>query len=360
MNAKSLASVWICRTSVFPPNCGPTLWLLSHLDVAAVVLREEWNGDPFTLRVQGDVMHGRGVEDNNQAIASSLLLLASLRETGAAPTCRLGLLMTSSALADYAGIQHVIAVKPDLFGPGDLIVVMDYGNTSGSLISVSEKGCIWLEIDITGKSGHAGRPDRANNAFAAAAELVCCLPQLDRQFPKENLLFQPPRSTFAPTSTRDFNTGINHVPGKFVFHIDARVTDAYSFAEVENGVRALADEVEKKHGVRIGMKRIDATPSTRVTPTNSPVVAALGRAIRDQLGVEPGHVGTGSVTVAATLREKGLPVAVWGVQETMHNRPNEHALISAHIKQAQVLARMLFETPAANIASRRGGGEGER
>jgi hypothetical protein len=52
--------------------------------------------------------------------------------------------------------------------------------------------------------------------------------------------------------------------------------------------------------------------------------------------------------MAATLREKGLAVAVWGVQETNYNIPEEYALISAHIKQAQVLARILFEAGAAN------------
>ena len=335
----------------------PTLWLFSHLDVAAAGPRELWNGDPFALRVEGNILRGRGVEDNNQAIVSSLLLLESLHKTGATPPRRLGLVLTSAALTDYSGIKNVLAKKPDLVGPGDFAVVLDYGNPAGSLVSVGEKGNLWLKITVTGKSGHAGRPNLANNPFAAGAALAAALPELERRFAQENPLFSPPRTTIIPTRTENFSTGINHIPEKFVFYIDARVTEAYSFEEVENALREQAAGVEKAHGVSIAFERIDATPSTRFTPRSAPVLVALDRAIRAELGVEPEYKGAGSVTVAGVLREKGLHVAVWGVQETMHNRPEEYALISAHIKQAQVLARMLFDTPSVQSANRSDPGE---
>ena len=328
-----------------------TLWLVSHLDVAAAGPRELWNGDPFALRVDGDAMYGRGVEDNNQAIVSSLLLVESLRAAEAAPPMRLGLVLTSGALTDYkVGIGHVLSRKPDLFGPDDLIVVMDYGNEAGSLVSVGEKGNIWLKITVTGAGGHAGTSDGSGNAFAAGAALAHGLRGLEKDFPAENPLFSPPRTAISSTRTEDFSTGVNHVPAKFIFYADARVMADYSYEAVEKAVRGLADAVEKSHRVSIGIERVEETPPSRVTPGGAQVLLALDRAIRAQLGVEPVHIGTGSVTVAATLRAKGLNAAVWGVQETMHNRPEERALISAHIKQAQVLARMLFAPLAGGAA----------
>ena len=329
----------------------PALWLLSHLDVAEAGPRELWQGDPFALRVDGDTMYGRGVEDNNQAIAVSLLLLDSLRRTKVEQPLRLGLVFTSGALTGYdCGIGYVVDKRPDLFGPEDLIVVMDYGNAEGSLVGVGEKGNLWLKITVAGKSGHAGRPDAANNAFAAGAALAHGLARtLNGQgtdFPIENALFAPPGVTVTPTRVEDYSTGVNHIPEKFIFYADARVTPDYSFADAEKAVRGLADAVERENGVSIGIERVEETPPARVTPEDAPVLAALGRAIRAELGVEPRHTGTGSVTMASVLRNKGLNVAVWGVQETMHNRPGEHARISAHIKQTRVLARMLFDMPS--------------
>lgn len=350
--------------AVYPDNTsgqasGRTLWLLSHLDVAAPGPREQWQGDPFALRLDGDAMHGRGVEDNNQAIAVSLLLLESLAKSKIRPPLRLGLVMTSGALTDYrTGIGHVLAARPHLFGPNDLIVVMDYGNPEGSLVSVGEKGNIWLKVAVSGKSGHAGRPDQSANAFAAAAAMAHGLRGLERDFATENPLFSPPRVSITPTRAESSNTGINHIPGKFVFYIDARVTPEYTFEAVEKAVRGLADAVETSDGVSIAIERVEETPAAKITPSDAPVLSALDRAIRVQLGVEPQHVGTGSVTVAATLRAKGLNVVTWGVQETMHNRPEEYSLVSAHIKQAQVLARMLFDAQPVNAGQKDGGNAG--
>jgi succinyl-diaminopimelate desuccinylase len=322
---------------------GRTLWLLSHLDVAAAGPRELWRGDPFALRLDGDAMYGRGVEDNNQAIAVSLLLLETLNQTGVKPPVGLGLVITSGALTDYTGIEHVVDQRPDMFGPEDMILVMDYGNAEGSLVSVGEKGNLWLKATVSGREGHAGNPDAAKNALAAGAALAGGLSGLDKKFPAHNALFTPPRVTITPTRTEDYSTGVNHIPAKFVLYMDVRVTPEYSFAEAEKAVRDLADALEGEHGVGIALERVEETAPALVTPDSAPVVAALDRAIRAELGVEPRHIGGFSVTVAATLRNKGLNAAVWGVQETMHNRVNEYALISAHVKQARVIARMLFE-----------------
>ena len=328
----------------------PALWLLSHLDVVEAGPLELWRGDPFALRVDGDTLYGRGVEDNNQAIAVSMLLLDSLRRTRVEPPLRLGLVFTSGALTGYGcGIGHIVDKRPDLFGPRDMIIVMDYGNTEGSLVGVGEKGNLWLKITVTGKSGHAGRPDAANNAFAAGAALAHGLADAlngqEKSFPTENALFSPPGLTITPTRVEDYSTGVNHIPEKFVFYADARVTPDYSFADAEKAVRELANVVEREDGVSISIERVEETPPARVTPEDAPVLAALDRAVRAELGVKPRHTGTGSVTMASVLRNKGLNVAVWGVQETMHNRPEEHARISAHIKQARVLARILFDAP---------------
>lgn len=348
--------------AVYPDRkTGRTLWLLSHLDVAAVGQRESWKGDPFALRVNGDAIYGRGAEDNNQAITTSLLLLESLQKTGVTPPMRLGFVLTSGALTDYnIGIRHVMAGKPDLFGPDDLIVVVDSGNPEGNLVSVGEKGNLWMKITVEGKSGFAGAPGKASNAYAAAAALVREVHDLEREFPAENPLFSPPRSTFTPTRTEDFSTGVNHIPSKFVFYTDIRILAVYPFEAVEKAVRVLADEVEKSYGVHINIALEKKTPPSSVTPVDAPVLAVLDRAIRAQLGVEPKHVGTGDTTVAAILRKKGLPVAAWSMQKKMCYLPEEYALISAHIKQAQVLARMLFDVSPASAGNAENNREKEK
>ena len=51
-----------------------TMWIISHLDVVPAGDMRTWESDPFTLRVDGDLIYGRGVEDNHQAVVSLSLI----------------------------------------------------------------------------------------------------------------------------------------------------------------------------------------------------------------------------------------------------------------------------------------------
>ena len=54
-----------------------TFWIISHLDIVPPGNLALWESDPFNLRhspeLDPDLMYGRGVEDNQQGIVSSIL-----------------------------------------------------------------------------------------------------------------------------------------------------------------------------------------------------------------------------------------------------------------------------------------------
>ena len=323
---------------------GRTLWLPSHLDVAAPGDGANWKGDPFRLRVEGDLMYGRGTEDNHQAIVSSLLLVDALRVNRIAPPMAIGLLFCSGALTGYdMNIGHVLRLRPDLFAPGDLILLMDYGSAQGNLIEVAEKSNMWFRITVTGREGHGSSPHESTNAFAVGAELVHELRGLSDVFPARNPLFTPPESTFSVTRAENFSSGANHIPGKFAFYLDARIQPEYSHEAVRRAVRELADDVARREGAEIDVVVVEETPSTQPTPSDAPVVRTLGRAIEAQLGVKAEVGGIGGVTMASPLRARGLSVAAWGIQKNWRNRAEEHASIRSHLEQAKVLARVLYD-----------------
>ena len=76
------------------------------------------------------------------------------------------------------------------------------------------------------------------------------------------------------------------------------------------------------------------------------MVEALSSAIKVVYGVagKPGGIGGG--TVAACIRRKGFPVAVWGrMDETMHG-PDEYCVLDYLLGDAKVFAHVLLETMA--------------
>lgn len=320
-----------------------TLWLPMHLDVAATGPDDNWISDPFALRVEGDLMYGRGTEDNNQAIVSSLLLLEALRVGKISPPMDIGLIFSSGALANYGiGIKYILKMRPDIFAPDDLILVLDYGSESGDFIEVAEKSNAWYKFTISGKEGHASSPQDSVNAFAAGAEFVHALHSLSEVFPAQDSLFMPPHSTFSATLTENYSSAVNHIPEQFVFYLDARILPAYTFAEVERSLQDLADRTGRREGVDIRLEVVERTPPASVTPPDAPVVSALSGAIEEQLEVTPRLGGIGGVTMASTIRAAGFYVAVWGMLKNWRNKANEHASIKNHINQAKVLARLLY------------------
>jgi len=76
---------------------------------------------------------------------------------------------------------------------------------------------------------------------------------------------------------------------------------------------------------------------------DSEVVTRLVRSVQSVFGNQPKLMGIGGGTVAAYLRRAGHQAAVWGT--LMHNahQPNERSSIKNSIKDAKVMAAMLFD-----------------
>jgi len=86
-----------------------TVWVMAHLDVVPPGDLSKWESDPFTLRVDGDRIYGRGVEDNQQGICSALLAVRALKEEGLTPPCDIGLLFVADEeTGSEYGISYVL------------------------------------------------------------------------------------------------------------------------------------------------------------------------------------------------------------------------------------------------------------
>lgn len=319
-----------------------TLWLMAHMDVVPVGDLTKWTSDPWTVRVEGNRIYGRGVEDNQQGMVAALCLARALHDEGIVPPIDLCLLLVADEeTGNKLGIEYLLEHHA-IFGPNDLIVVPDGGLPDGSMVEVAEKGIAWLKIMVQGKSTHGSTPDRGINAHAAAARLIVALDELHRLFPHRDEVFDPPCSTFAPTKVEAGAPNINTIPGEHVFYMDCRVMPQYPLNNVLAEVHRIAAEVDAQQGTttRIeAVQRQDAAPPTSV---DAPVVVGLVRAVEAVYGVKARPMGIGGGTVAAFIRRKGYAAAVWSrMDETMHS-PDEYAIIDNIIGDSKVFAHLLL------------------
>jgi succinyl-diaminopimelate desuccinylase len=330
--------------ALVPGRRSEKVWVLSHLDVVPPGDLKLWDADPFTLRVEGDRLFGRGTEDDHHGIVTSLMAVRAILDLGITPSRTLALaLVADEETGNEKGLAYLLREQPHLFSLEDLIIVPDAGSKDSTLIEVAEKSILWLRLTLTGKQCHASRPELGHNTLRAAAHLIVALEGLAREFPLEDPLFRPPISTFEPTKKEANVPNINTIPGRDVFYLDCRVLPAYDLARVKERVQALGEDAVRPFGVRLKVAPVQELPSAPPTAVDAPVVKALQRAIREVYGREGKPMGIGGGTVAAFFRQQGLPAAVWmTVSQTAH-QPNEFCLLSNLIGDAQVLAHVFLE-----------------
>ena len=320
------------------------VWVLSHLDVVPEGDVSLWLSDPFTLKVEGDRLYGRGVEDDHHGIVSSLMAVKAFLDLGLTPERTVALaLVADEETGSNLGLGHLVQEHRELFSEQALIIVPDAGNEEGTLIEVAEKSILWLRLTLTGQQAHASRPHVGRNTLRACAHLIVALEELHREFPQQNPLFRPPQSTFEPTRKEENVSNINTIPGRDVFYLDCRVLPEIDLEQVKARVRAIGNEVAQRFGVTLEVEPVQDLLAAPATAADAPVVLALQRAIRKIYGREAKPQGIGGGTVAAFFRQQGIPAAVWmTVSDTAHS-PNEFCLLSNLLGDAKVLAHVFLE-----------------
>ena len=314
-----------------------TIWFMSHLDIVPPGEAKLWKSDPYKMEIQGRKLVGRGVEDNQQATVSSIMVVKAMMELDYRPEYDIALLFcadeeTGSGYgADYISEKH-----PDIFGKEDMFFVPDSGTEDGSMIEVAEKSIMWLKVITHGKQCHASRPGLGINAFKAASELITKYQKLYKKFPKKDRLYEPPISTFEPTKKENNVPNVNTLPGEDVFYMDCRVMPVYQLAEVKAEMRRLAGEVEAKFGVKIDFEPQQEAQAAPPTDPKAEIVLALKKGIKEVLGIKSKAYGIGGGTVAAFFRRLNLPVVVYSRLNDSAHMPNEYTTIDYMMGDAKV------------------------
>ena len=327
-----------------PGHSKKTLWLFGHTDVVPPGDINAWASDPWQVRCDGDFLYGRGVEDNQQAIVSMILLAEELNIHHITPDLSLGLVFMSDEETGSAyGLRHILSSAASVFQKDDLYIVPDSGSACGDEIEIAEKGQLWLKIRVTGVQCHASTPQKGRNAFLASSALVlACHECLHSTFDTEENLFSPPHSTFVP-SRHDANVpNINTIPGEDVFYMDCRLLPQITPENVLKRLHEVAADIERQYDVHVNVTIVQEQQASSM-PSSSCVVSLLQDAVAHVYGVNARPVGIGGATVAAFLRDKGLSAAVWSCIEGSCHSPNEHSSIVSTINDARVFAHILMQ-----------------
>jgi len=319
------------------------IWILSHLDIVPPGDLSLWKFDPYKMRVKGDTIIGRGVEDNQHGIVSSYFAVKGILDLKQVFPQRVGLVFVADEeTGSKYGLQYILKEMRDLFKKDDLIIVPDGGNKEGTMIEIAEKSMLWLKFTVTGAQCHASTPEKGKNSLFGAAKLIVELNTLKEKFDLNNPIFKPQESTFEPTKIEANVPNVNTIPGRDVFYLDCRILPDYKVDDIIQEVIALNKKLARELNLKIDVEAIHRQDCVPPTSADALVVTTLAKAINKVTGLKAKPMGIGGGTVAAFFREAGLPAAVWSTISPTAHQPNEYCSIKNIITDAKIMATVFL------------------
>jgi acetylornithine deacetylase len=152
---------------------GPSLLVNGHIDVVPAEEPELWASPPFSPRIAGDRLFGRGAGDMKGGFAMTSLALDALRI--ARPESVSGPLTFVSAIEEECtGNGTLAAARSGVLA--DAVVLPEPTDLQLLLAGV---GVLWLDVVVDGRAAHAESADRAVSAIDVARRVLDALEQFE-------------------------------------------------------------------------------------------------------------------------------------------------------------------------------------
>jgi succinyl-diaminopimelate desuccinylase len=324
------------------PGAKKTVHFNAHYDVVPV--SGTWkHGDPFSGRVDGGWIYGRGTSDMKGSHASLLMALRALRATGTKPRMNVEVSFTADEETDsFLGTGWLVEHAP--IRP-DYAIVMEGGEAGH--VCCGHNGVVWLEVTVHGRAAHGSLPERGVNALEKMSALVLLLEDYQRTLARR--LFRTPEGkVMFPTINLGgtFSSGeggkINTVPALARFSIDRRVIAIETVAAAERELRAVLTATARRiPGCRITVTKVSDNHPCYHAPTD-PFFAAMAQSVtRVRRAPTTFNVSTGFNDMHFFSHHLKIPTLGYGPGGQNEHAIDERARVKDLVGGAKIYADLL-------------------
>lgn len=329
-------------------GAGPVIACNAHGDVVPPGLG--WSADPYGAEIRDGAMYGRGVAVSKSDFATYAYALLALKAASAVLRGTVELHFTYDEETGGAiGPKWLIETgitKPDFA----ICAGFSYG------VTTAHNGCLHLEVEVTGKSGHAAEPEKGHDALEASVAVLSDLYAYRKALTATQSSIP---GIGCPTLVVGLISGginTNVVPDRVVFRLDRRIIPDENPADAERAINALVREsVRRMAGIEVKTRRILlAQPFVR-RPGQEHMVNALVRNAREVFGIEVKAHGVPIYTDARHYSEAGVPTVLYGagprtLEEANGHRADERLRLDDLCKATEVIALTLLDLLETNEA----------
>ncbi len=309
----------------------PHLLFEAHTDTVPPSHGQE---EPFTPRLEGDFLCGRGACDTKASVAAMFLALQSvlpMRERGAT----LSLAFTMGEELGHEGAEHLAASG---FRPDAAVI----GEPTGLNVIVAHKGVVRWKMVTMGKAAHSSNPQEGCNAIFKMASLMRALEErLIRQ------LRQRPHPLLGPPTLSvgriEGGLQVNVVPDRCVIELDRRLLPGETWATVRGELEALLAPLRAEDpDLQVVIEEPYQNFESMETAQEAPIVRMAQEAVRRIDGHHPVR-GVAFCTDATQFTAAGVPCVVLGPGDIAQaHTSTEYVGVQQVLKAAGIYREMML------------------
>ncbi len=295
----NIVAVWGGQTSGEAALGQPHgLILNGHTDVVDV----QGMTDPFTPRVDGDRVFGRGAGDMKGGLVAGLMAMKAVRDAGV--RLKKSVLFTGVVDEEYASIGTEDVAQRYR---ADAAVVMD----GGFAPEVAHKGFAWVTLETFGKASHGSRYLEGIDAIAMMARLLTRVDDLNRAYQQES-----PHALCGHKSIHasliEGGKALSTYPDHCKARLERRTLPAEDPRLVVEELRTIVQQLAAEDSRFAAHVTLDFIRNGYEINPEHPLVKTLTDAIRRQTGRDLPLVGAGGWKDSAILGAKGIPTVIFG------------------------------------------------
>ena len=304
-----------------------------HLDTVPYGSTEEWNTDPSIPVEKNGRIYARGASDMKSGLAAMVYLLGEIGESGEKPEQTILFLGTCDEEKSGLGAEKILE-EIDL-SSGSLLLI---GEPTGCNLGVAQKGCIWAQLNISGKTSHGAYPEEGCNAVEYGMKIVCRIKKWVTEYEHRVLGTATAQVTMiqggiAPNMTPDFAEIL----------LDIRTVPGISAEDVEKKIKKICrEEVEETNGeVKFEVRIKNARRAIEIAEEERWLKEF--KAYLKQNGAETEEIGINYFTDASILtkKESEIPVLLFGPGEPrLAHKPNEFVELEKYEKYIEILGEI--------------------
>lgn len=276
---------------------GRSLMLNAHMDTVGIAGMT----DPFSPRLEGGRLYGRGAYDMKGSLAACMLATAEAMARGLSGD----VVLTAVADEEFASVGTE-AVAASL--TADAAIVTE---PTEMQLAVAHRGFVHLEIETTGRAAHGSMPELGIDAIAKMGRVLVGIEQLDGQLratPTHPLL----ASGSVHASLIEGGQEYSSYPARCLLQAERRTIPGETASLVEQQVRDLVERSGSGDAEFSADVRLLGSRGPFEVPADEPVVEAVRRHATAVLGAEPEIIGVPYWADSALLAEAGIPTVLFG------------------------------------------------